>query len=302
MSAYAESYQPAVTHFCHGCNLSVRAVTTDDVICPFCQGGFVEEISSDEEIPVAASTNSAPGSAAPPPPPPPPPPPGPGSTAPEYPPRVIPQRHMFIQTLTALMQGGGVGNVEFVVDHVGNQGFVADNGANPGSRRTFGNFGDYFFGADYDHLLQQLAENDLNRYGTPPASKTAVEGMPTMKITDEHLAQDSAPCAVCKDEFELGTEVREMPCKHLYHPDCILPWLKQHNSCPVCRFELATDDADYNQARMPGTAGSGGGGGRRGREFLRGHPYRVPVPPWLLGSEASGSGGGEEYDSLRDVD
>jgi E3 ubiquitin-protein ligase RNF115/126 len=78
---------------------------------------------------------------------------------------------------------------------------------------------------------------DPNRHGPPPASETAVAALKTLKITEDLLASGSEEkqCAVCKDAFELGDGAKEMPCKHLYHPDCILPWLKQHNTCPVCR-------------------------------------------------------------------
>eukprot|EP00249_Psilotum_nudum_P009709 c22109_g1_i2 orf=508-1866(-) len=159
----------------------------------------------------------------------------------------------------------GAGNVEIFYD----------NGTGTGPRLLPGNVGDYFFGPGLDQLIQHLAENDPNRHGAPPAAKSAVEAMPTIIIMKEHLGTDAAQCAVCKDEFELGTEVRQMPCKHMYHPDCILPWLSQHNSCPVCRYEMPTDHPEYDQVRArgqqsaraaSGTAATGGteGAGERG--------------------------------------
>lgn len=57
-------------------------------------------------------------------------------------------------------------------------------------------------------------------------------------------------CAICKDQFELNENVLRLPCRHLYHKQCISPWLDAHNSCPVCRFELPTDDADYEARRQ----------------------------------------------------
>ncbi|KAE8803141.1 E3 ubiquitin-protein ligase RING1 [Hordeum vulgare] len=58
----------------------------------------------------------------------------------------------------------------------------------------------------------------------PPASNAAVESMPTIVVAACHVGADSH-CAVCKEAFELGDEAREMPCSHMYHKDCILPWL-----------------------------------------------------------------------------
>lgn len=39
------------------------------------------------------------------------------------------------------------------------------------------------------------------------------------------LTDKGLKCPVCLLEFEEQETVREMPCKHLFHSGCILPWL-----------------------------------------------------------------------------
>ncbi|XP_020224288.1 E3 ubiquitin-protein ligase RING1 [Cajanus cajan] len=156
---------------------------------------------------------------------------------------------VFLQNYIQTLRAGGA-NVQFVIDNSGDPTGAFRLPANL-------NLGDYFFGPGLEQLIQHLAENDPNRYGTPPASKSAIEGLPNIPITEELLATDSSQCAVCKDTFELRELAKQMPCKHIYHSDCILPWLELHNSCPVCRYELPTDDPDYEQrARGQSTAAS----------------------------------------------
>ncbi|XP_049346419.1 uncharacterized protein LOC125810964 [Solanum verrucosum] len=83
--------------------------------------------------------------------------------------------------------------------------------------------------------------------GSPPAAKSVLENLPLLVVSDENLKGSNAACAVCKDEILSTEKVTRLPCSHYYHCDCIVPWLNIRNTCPVCRHELPTDDADYER-------------------------------------------------------
>jgi E3 ubiquitin-protein ligase RNF115/126 len=115
--------------------------------------------------------------------------------------------------------------------------FGPDDNQEESSNTSSGvSLGDYFLGPGLDNLLQRLAESDLNRSGTPPAKKEAVAALPAVNI------QEVLGCSVCLENFEMGTEAKEMPCQHKFHSHCILPWLELHSSCPICRFQLPTEE------------------------------------------------------------
>ncbi|PIM99388.1 Anaphase-promoting complex (APC), subunit 11 [Handroanthus impetiginosus] len=109
---------------------------------------------------------------------------------------------------------------------------------------------DYILAMEYDALFGQLVEDETALKGSPPAAKSVVENLPWMVFTKEDVGENNnSICAVCKDEFTGGEKLTRMPCCHLYHGDCILPWLSMRNTCPLCRYELPTDDADYERRR-----------------------------------------------------
>ncbi|GLT41927.1 hypothetical protein SLA2020_159540 [Shorea laevis] len=93
-------------------------------------------------------------------------------------------------------------------------------------------------------FLDNITEND--RPGPPPAPASAIESLPRLKITQTHLINDPL-CPICKEEFQVDGEATGLPCKHLYHSDCIVPWLSIHNTCPVCRFELEDNNANEDE-------------------------------------------------------
>ena len=47
----------------------------------------------------------------------------------------------------------------------------------------------------------------------------------------------------------LKDRVMRLPCAHIFHQKCIIDWLTKHCTCPVCRYELETEDKQYEKSR-----------------------------------------------------
>ncbi|GAA0169907.1 hypothetical protein Leryth_012823 [Lithospermum erythrorhizon] len=93
--------------------------------------------------------------------------------------------------------------------------------------------------------------------GEVAASVAAVVALPSVEVSTRGVE-----CVVCKEEMGLGRDVCELPCGHLFHWGCILPWLKKSDTCPCCRYRLPTDDVFREIERMwkvVAKFGSGGG-------------------------------------------
>jgi hypothetical protein len=98
-------------------------------------------------------------------------------------------------------------------------------------------------------------QDESNQPRARPASLKAIAGLPFTAPSETLLHE---PCPVCTDELyhqentgEDGCEtsrlVLKMPCGHHFHSDCLTQWLARSNQCPMCRYELDTDDDVYNQ-------------------------------------------------------
>ncbi|KAF5730390.1 hypothetical protein HS088_TW20G00763 [Tripterygium wilfordii] len=271
-------------YFCHQCNHSVTLTppsNSSDLSCPTCHGGFLEELDSptpnpnpnpfdfpfilDDLASILGPSQSGPVHRS-------------SSSNQLFQDTDAFNPFVFLQNYLQTLRSDGA-NIQFVIENNSGGGGLDPSGFGGGAAfRLQANLGDYFVGPGLEQLIQQLAENDPNRYGTPPAAKSAIEALSDIKISEELLASDSSQCAVCKDTFELGEEGKQIPCKHIYHKDCIIPWLELHNSCPVCRYELPTDDPDYEQ-RMHGTVNS------------RDQTQRQNVGTGGSGDSGTGSGG-----------
>ncbi|KAG2328087.1 hypothetical protein Bca4012_037124 [Brassica carinata] len=252
----------ATRYWCHMCSQTVDAVMMEEEIkCPFCRSGFVEEMddhSSDQRAPTttsilmeminnsAASRNQSAENET-----------GNGRDLDSQLREILRRRGRRSVSVVQLLHGvralepgsnrddddddhnhhADRERERLIVINPHQQIIAIPRSLVTDSMPDGSSLSDFFIGPGFEALLQRLAENDPNRYGTPPARKEDVESLATVKIQEPCLQ-----CSVCLDDFEAGVEAKQMPCKHNFHADCLLPWLELHSSCPVCRFQLPTDE------------------------------------------------------------
>ncbi|KAJ4458501.1 putative E3 ubiquitin-protein ligase RING1 [Paratrimastix pyriformis] len=90
---------------------------------------------------------------------------------------------------------------------------------------------------------------DVHMGPPPPASLTAIEDLDEVTISQKHI-DEATECPICCTPFRMGAVAIKMPCKHLFHDRCLLSWLKEHNTCPMCRHELPSSSYLYEMRKL----------------------------------------------------
>lgn len=102
-----------------------------------------------------------------------------------------------------------------------------------------GGFDDIFHvrnsGLDIGQVLQMLVERSQGN--NQPVRPGNVSRMKDAKVNQE-IIRKCKVCTVCQEDFKIGEKVKELPCEHYFHDDCISPWLQSQNTCPMCRATI----------------------------------------------------------------
>ena len=97
-----------------------------------------------------------------------------------------------------------------------------------------------------DNVVDQLFQAETRKI--TPTDKTFVN-----QLTRHTFTKDSQEgvCMICMDDFKENDEYICLPCDtshrfHIKHDDTyicqgIIPWLSEHNECPICRHKLPED-------------------------------------------------------------
>lgn len=64
-------------------------------------------------------------------------------------------------------------------------------------------------------------------------SKRQITRLPKRRFQQ---GDEEETCVICLDNFESGDTITPLPCKHIFHKKCIIPWLsEQQRVCPICK-------------------------------------------------------------------
>lgn len=105
--------------------------------------------------------------------------------------------------------------------------------------------------------------NIMERMGTVNRSATdeEIDSLPSHQFADKSNGKNSAKaqagssstsngdnaeqddkCAICLGDYEQDEEVKNMPCGHQFHSECLGRWLKINRTCPICKQSLRQGD------------------------------------------------------------
>lgn len=79
--------------------------------------------------------------------------------------------------------------------------------------------------------------NSQTLHTTGVAGSLGVDELKLDITAQEYLQHSQPTCPICLDDFESGsTVIRELPCGHIFHPECIDNFLSNNSSlCPMCK-------------------------------------------------------------------
>ena len=90
-------------------------------------------------------------------------------------------------------------------------------------------------------------ERDLQLLRADRQAARQNKAMPLKRIDTAFLGQlersdsgtaisHNATCAICLEDFNKNDIAQELPCKHMFHKECLAGWLAtRHRTCPTCR-------------------------------------------------------------------
>jgi hypothetical protein len=122
-------------------------------------------------------------------------------------------------------------------------------------------------------ISSQVLHHGSEEGGTDrPLSNALLRQLPRARIFAKDrsaFGHDDAECSICCCRLVGGVVLMRLCCGHVFHAQCLAPWLSRQSTCPDCRYEMPIE----------GVADSGAAELNR-RERMKGRvTYQCRCPP-----------------------
>ncbi|KAK3564434.1 hypothetical protein QTP86_020374 [Hemibagrus guttatus] len=92
-------------------------------------------------------------------------------------------------------------------------------------------------------VISRFYQNRQLRIQQRKLKKVTEKAVATLEVrrlrrTDPEVEAEESSCVVCLDSFMRCDVVTTLPCSHLFHKTCIEPWLLEHHTCPMCKYDI----------------------------------------------------------------
>ncbi|KXJ95291.1 hypothetical protein Micbo1qcDRAFT_192350 [Microdochium bolleyi] len=121
-----------------------------------------------------------------------------------------------------------------------------------------GTYGDGVYTQEaLDRIITNLMEANPQSNAAAPASEEAIKSLVRKPLDKEALGgEPQGECTICIDDMLMGDTATFLPCKHWFHEECVVLWLKEHKTCPICRAPIDGDATGQPQSPSAGASTS----------------------------------------------
>lgn len=106
-----------------------------------------------------------------------------------------------------------------------NADIISDTSSIASDRRN------YVLGPELDYIIQRLLEEEGTK-NYNPVSQAFIDNIKSGKCKVQ------GECSICLNNIKKGSECIGFICKHSFHAECAIAWMKIQNTCPNCRKKL----------------------------------------------------------------
>lgn len=182
-------------YFCHQCARQVIVASdAESIVCPYCEGSFLEETMDHAVVPFRNSSDDAGGGTR-----------GEG--------QLTAQQSMRLANAAAILR-----ILELQLRE------------------------------ELEQLQSSQREEETKDDDNNVLTKCMAASLRNKYITVEDI-EDQPLCPICCEDYTPGEMVKMLPCKHVFHGECVMPWLDAKKACPICRVELEDKVPSLEQLR-----------------------------------------------------